>query len=132
MSKAQKAVYNILSNAAGVTALVSTRIYPQRLPAGTSYPAITYQRISDVPWMTKSSYISGQSRVQVNVFSKTNDNATAIETAVIAALNRVAKGTYNGVKVEVITYDGSNEFMFDSADNDGLFMKAVDFIVYYG
>ena len=132
MSKAQKAVYNILSNAAGVTSLVSTRIYPQRLPAGVVYPAITYQRISDVPWMTKNSYLSAASRVQINVFSKTNDSATAIETAVIAALNRVAKGTYNGVKVETITYENSVEFMADNADNDGLFYTAIDFMVYYG
>ena len=42
-----EALYSYLSGYAGLTALISNRIYPDILPQNTPYPAITYQKISE-------------------------------------------------------------------------------------
>lgn len=44
----EEALYTHLSGYAGLTALVSTRIYPDEMPQGCAKPAVVYQRI-DTP-----------------------------------------------------------------------------------
>ena len=43
----ESALYSYLSNKASITALVSTRIYPQVGPDSADYPFITYNVISE-------------------------------------------------------------------------------------
>lgn len=45
----QSDIVTILQNDANVSALVSTRIYPLRMPQGGSLPSVVYQRVSTDP-----------------------------------------------------------------------------------
>lgn len=87
-----------LAAATGVTALVSTRIYPVFLPQHPTYPAISYQRISS----------SGQdgtsnrklSRWQINCWASTYAGAQALAAAVKAALEEYHSGDIAWARVE--------------------------------
>lgn len=46
MGYVEEAIKSILDGASGLTALVGTRIYPNRIPQETAMPAVDYQRIS--------------------------------------------------------------------------------------
>ena len=45
----ETAIYDILINTVSVTDVVSTRIYPSRIPQGETLPAVTFQRIGNEP-----------------------------------------------------------------------------------
>lgn len=132
MSKALELTFYLLSNASGVTNLVSQgSITPQRIIGGTDDPYITFRRVSDVPWMTDDSDPARMARVQINIYSKNQDTATAIETQIIAAMNRVTPGVYGGNTLICSTYDGSFDLSEDGADSDGFFHVAADFLINY-
>lgn len=132
MSKAIDIVFNILANASGVTTLLGQQnITPLRSKEGTTEPYITFRRVSEQPWMTDDSYPASMARVQINVFGKEYDTVAAIESAVIIALNRKAPGTYGGHTLILSTYDGSVDLSEDSADSDGFFHIASDFLINY-
>ena len=42
----EQALFNRLSTFVGLTAIVGARIYPVRLPLHSSYPAVSYFRVS--------------------------------------------------------------------------------------
>ena len=46
----ESAVYTRMANLAAISALVSTRIYPQHMPQKPTYPAITYRRLDGSPF----------------------------------------------------------------------------------
>lgn len=46
MATIEESIYSRLSGFAGLTALVSTRIYANQLPQNATLPAVTYSRIS--------------------------------------------------------------------------------------
>lgn len=79
-----------LTNTAGVTALVSTRVYLERIPQGATLPCITYQRI-DTPRVTthdtSGSAGTAYPRFQFDAWATTYASARAITDAVRAALN---------------------------------------------
>jgi len=58
-----EAIYSRLNTYAGTSALVGTRIYPDILPQGVTYPAITYFRVSTVRIDNLDSF-SGSARVR--------------------------------------------------------------------
>ena len=41
-------IYSVLTSDGTVSGLVGTRVYPDIMPQGVTYPAITYQRVSTV------------------------------------------------------------------------------------
>lgn len=73
-----------LTTASGVSALVDTRVYPLLLPQTPTYPALTYQRISNTA--QNGSTALRQSRWQVNCWAETYVGAEALAAAVKAAL----------------------------------------------
>jgi hypothetical protein len=80
-------LYTTLSNDAGVTALVSTRIYPSLAPEGVTHPYITYQVITG----TRLSTITGvgdatRKRIQMSCHANTYSVAKSVSAAVEAAL----------------------------------------------
>ena len=83
-------LYTRLSTYAGLTALVSTRIYPLIMPQGVTYPAVTYQRIATEP--RESCMVEdvgwARARVQVTAWADTFTSAKAIAAQVRAALQR--------------------------------------------
>ena len=112
---AEKVVYSLLSGAAGVTALVSTRIYPSDLPQQIAVPAIVYRHIDTVDRPT----IHGdggaqlvQSRISVIALANDYSAIKAIHEAVKDAL-RYQYGVIAGVQVATITRDIVGPDLFD-------------------
>ena len=80
-------LYATLSGAAGVTALVSTRIYPNLVPENVANPCIDYSLITG----TKLHTLIGQNDmrralIQISCHGDTYASAKAVAVAVIAAL----------------------------------------------
>jgi hypothetical protein len=127
--EAGKAIYNILSNAAGVTA-ITTSIYGNEAKQGIDFPCVVYNTISDVGVNSKSGMAAINSRVQVSCFAEKYEDANSLAIAVRATLADKAKGTYGGVNVQVIKFDSSND-LTDSAGFDGVHHISLDFFIYY-
>jgi len=127
---ARKAVYALLSADAGVTALVSTRVYPTVLPQDKTLPALVYQRISGV----EPGQIDGQGRALVQ--GRVQVTALAAEFGACAAILDAAReallyqyGSIGGVEVVSIIrdIDGADDFDPDLQ----AYSQSMDFIVSY-
>lgn len=92
-----------LKGYAGLTALVSTRIYPQPLPQGATLPAVTYKRIS-TPRVMSHSGASGLAmpRFQFDCWSEDVLEARQVANQVRIALTafRGTMGGAGGVSVQ--------------------------------
>lgn len=100
MAEIEEAVYSRLSGNAGVSALVSTRIYPNKIPQEATLPAIAYQRIS-ARRVKAHAAPTGLARVRVQVtcvarsYSEVKGLAAAVRTAMQGVM-----GTVGGVWVQ--------------------------------
>lgn len=84
---AETATYSALSGAAGVTAIVSTRIYPDVLPQDTDYPSIVYQRTSTEPQDTVHSTVAREfATLQALCYETTRALAETLASACVTAL----------------------------------------------
>jgi hypothetical protein len=130
--KAVTALYNILSNNSALTAVVSTRINPLRIPEKSALPALAYQVVSNRGNMSKSSASKSDfTRVQVMIVAKTYASAIEVGDLVRNALEVATPNTFNGVKVQVIEYDGEVHLAEDNAGFAGLSTIGMDFIINY-
>jgi len=83
---AESDLYDSL-NVAGVTALVSSRIYPDVLPEGCAYPAIVFARSGTDPIESINSIHYGDFvTFAVSIWSNTRATADAVADAVETAL----------------------------------------------
>lgn len=79
--------YSLLSNASGVTALVSTRIYPDALPEEHAYPAIVFARTRTDEVRSISGQVFGADvDLAVGCWATTRTTADAVAVAVEALL----------------------------------------------
>jgi len=106
------AIYNILKDDSGVSALVGTNIYPVIIPQGIG-DSIKYHIISDQPHDTKTGVSDfDKYRVRISSYSKRSDTVDSIDEAVREALDRF-NGTVQSVNVDSIQYltteDGFDE-----------------------
>jgi len=125
---AQKATYNILSNASGVTDIVSTNIFPVLVPKGTAFPAICYTQIQTEMKNTKDSNSRLDfARVQIDCLATTYAQALEISGAVRNAMNITSAGTYNGVFVQSVFIEDEVHFFDNAADFDGIYQVSIDF-----
>lgn len=130
--KAVTAIYNILSNNAALTAVVSNRINPLRIPEKSTLPALAYQVVSNRGNMSKSSASKSDfTRVQVMIVAKTYASAIEVGDLVRNAMEISTPNTFNGVKVQVIEYDGEVHLTEDNAGFAGLSTIGMDFIINY-
>lgn len=110
-----KGVSNILSNDATVSGLVGNRIYANTRLQGDVLPAITLQSTNTEPYATKSG-VSTLDDITIQVISYSDslyesDGAITLSQAVRSALDRVARGTYNGETIQSINFlDDFNDF----------------------
>lgn len=98
----EEAITTYLSGYAGLTALVGDKIYPDTLPDGVEYPAVVYQKISDIP----DRKLDGQQALrspnfQIEAWDTTKAKAIAIGNQIEAALNDY-KGTLSGIEIQEI------------------------------
>ena len=80
-------LYSTLSNDSGVTAICSTRIYPNPAPESAARPLVSYQmvsgeRILDLPGTSNSI----RKRIQINCHADTYSGAKTLAAAVFSAL----------------------------------------------
>ena len=128
---ANKITYNILSTNAALTALISTRLNPVRIPQGSSFPAVSYNLVSEVPNPTKSGHSRTEfARVQVNAYGNTLASTEAVASAIRTAFEAVTlPGTFNGIKCQTIEYDGENQTADDQAAFAGLYQISQDYLI---
>lgn len=86
----ESTLYSRLTSYSGLTALVSTRIYPLVAPQGVIYPAVVYQRISTMAREVAMGSDPGivRARVQVTAWADTYTSAKAIADKIRLALER--------------------------------------------
>ena len=79
-----------LTTTAGLTTLISTRTYLERIPQGATLPCLTYQRISTPRVLTHDTSGSAGTaypRFQFDAWATTYTSAKAISDALRTALN---------------------------------------------
>ena len=128
---ANKIVYNILSNNAALTALISTRLNPVRIPQESSFPAVSYQLVSEIPNPTKSGHSRTEfARVQVNAYGITLASTESVASAIRTAFEAVTlPNTFNNIKCQTIEYDGELQTADDTAAFAGLYQISQDYII---
>ena len=128
---ANKITYNILSTNAALTALISTRLNPVRIPQGSSFPAVSYNLVSEVPNPTKSGHSRTEfARVQVNAYGNTLASTEAVASAIRTAFEAVTlPGIFNSIKCQTIEYDGENQTADDQAAFAGLYQISQDYLI---
>ena len=128
---ANKIVYNILSNNAALTALISTRLNPIRIPQESSFPAVSYQLVSEIPNPTKSGHSRTEfARVQVNAYGITLASTESVASAIRTAFEAVTlPNTFNNIKCQTIEYDGELQTADDTAAFAGLYQISQDYII---
>ncbi len=118
-------------NAVGaVTSLISTRIYANTLPDGTTHPAIVYQLISDVPFDSILGSDPGKSvaRVQLTLIADSTAERIQLSDAVKSALQR-----FQGVSSDVTILDTRIDNILDQSydlETDQV-ARIADFLIYY-
>jgi hypothetical protein len=101
---AGKAIYYLLANNAGVSA-ITTRIYPEYAPQDADAPFIVYRLTSVDPDDTHDGpAVIDEVRIEVICVSDSYDQAADMGSVARVALDRVY-GTYNTVNVESIQFD---------------------------
>ena len=123
-----KAVFSILTNNAGVSAIVSTKVYPVTAPQLIKTPFITYSIISVTPTNTKDRPSPvDEVRVQVDCYETTYAKAETLAGAVRTALDAYAIGSeVSGVKLDGIAYETENDAINEEVD---IFRKSADYII---
>jgi hypothetical protein len=133
MSAPIKIVYNILSNASDLTALVSTRLNPLRIPQESAFPAIAYNLVSVIASPTNTSHSRTDfARVQISSFGATFASATEVAAQVRAAFESASyPNIFNDYYCQAIEFDGEVHLVEDEAGFAGIYHVAQDFIINY-
>lgn len=88
---AESSLYSRLSAAAGVTALVSTRIYPDVIPEDAVLPAIAFQRAAtDFINTLHGTSLGSTPTLEITCVDSSRVAAIALANAVVQALNATA------------------------------------------
>ena len=126
---AEKVIYTLLSNAAAVTAVTGTNIYPGELPQGVVPPALGISHMSTVELPTlDAAALFGLLRSRIEVTVLTKDYVTQ---NTLIGLGRKAcnyqRGTIGGIAVVTIRRDVVGPDMRDS--DLQVFSQTIDFMV---
>lgn len=131
--RAEKAIHQLLLNAAGVTALVgagtAARIYPEQLPQGCALPALVVEHISASELTTIDAIAAFglvQARIQVTALAADYPGKKALLEQVRLACN-YQRGTFNGVRVVSVIRDVVGPDLRD--DDRQLYAQSIDFMV---
>lgn len=123
MTTPTEAVYTVLQNFAGLTALVSTRVYAILMPQDPTVPAVTFQRITAERVSTLAPAGGNgveRARIRVIAWGKTLAECQAVAEQVRQAMN--AATTF---KVEHLVE-------IDDFENDTLLYSVLtDYAVWY-
>lgn len=131
----EEAIFHLVSNDAGVTALLGSgtacRVYPKKLPQTPTLPAVVYHRI-DTPREHSQQGASelAHPRFQFDCWAETRSGAKAVADAVRLALDgfQGSMGSAPGIDVSgAFAEDESDEY----DDDVKQFMSRLDVIVWH-
>lgn len=85
---AETELYAALSGRAGLTALVSTRIYPDAIPENAALPAVVYVRSNTSPYYTIGGILVAEDvKFAITAWSESRTNAEAVADQIQLALD---------------------------------------------
>lgn len=122
-----KAIYSILTNDAGVSALVGTDVFASRAKQEATVPFIVYGEVSNTPTDTKDRPSPmDRIRVQIDCYGLNRKLATDVHLAVRTALDAYTIGsTVAGVTLDGVKFETQNETVEESQD---VHRKSSDYI----
>jgi len=129
----EKALYYILENDVTTFGLVSTRVYPNRVPQSAAAPMIAYFQITgdrDHVLGSATGYVTA--RFQLNLWDDDYTGARTLANAVRNALDDYA-GTVGTVVIHRILIDSERDMSEFPSDTQLLFRygKVLDFTVWF-
>lgn len=96
MSTEEDTFFSDLTNDAGVSAIVGTRVYPNKLPDDVTFPAIAYRTVSAV----RIGGLCLQRRIQADLYAKNYSNSSDSLKSLRDAVKALADRKSNWVYVE--------------------------------
>ena len=128
MAELEEAVYSRLSGNVAVAAIVSTRIYPQKIPQEATLPAIAYARVSARRVKAHAAPTGlARARMQVTCVATSYSAVKALAAAVRKALEGVM-GTVGGLALQGSWLETDAD---EYGDAEGLHSVRQDFMVWY-
>ena len=125
--KAGAAIYAILSADSAITDVVVRRIFPNVAKNTTVFPFIVYDVDGEAPTDDKDGVSTlDTDSVMVSCYCKTYQEAADLARLIRTSLDRES-GTYGGVKVQSIKYNGYNDLFDENVSDEGVYRKALDF-----
>jgi len=117
-----------LTTHSGLSALISTRAYPVKLPQDVTYPACVYEIITrtEFPAMGVNADHT-RKRITVTGFSDSYSGVKALETQIVAALDRY-RGTADGTTIDGCLLENMTDVYEDVFES---YQVNIDFIVTY-
>ena len=120
-------IYSLLTNDATVSALVSTRIYPNVAIANVVYPYIVYEQTGNNPQNDKD----GPSTLDtltynIEIYTETLADSNTLGVAVRNVLDRYS-GTVNTKVIQSVKYNNENSGYSDDMGRVHLKMQSYDF-----
>lgn len=128
MADAGNALLYILTNNAGVTAIISGRVFRKRLPQKPTYPAATFQLLDGPPMPDHDAGPSKDFKnlFQVDCWAEDYDEAVALRDAVVAATDN-QKGLISGVNMQGLFLTDDRD-MIDSEPE--VYRRLLEFTMY--
>jgi len=124
MARIEQGIYALLSGATTITALVSTRISPDRRKKGEALPALVYRVSFSDPIKTLAGPHASMTRsdIQITAFATTRAAVRDIINACAVVLDGYS-GETGGVVFRGIIIDGIDTTFYDPAagENDGVY-----------
>lgn len=125
----EAAVFDILSSHAGVSGVVSGRIYPVKLPQNPTYPAVTYFRVSGLRHSAMGNDTGlVEKRIQISSWAKTYGAVNDLAEQVRDAMQRT-RGTFAGIEIIDIFMEGDGPEIWE--DDVGAYQAITDCNVIY-
>lgn len=85
---AETELYAALSGLAGLTTLVSTRIYPDAIPENVALPAVVYVRANTTPYYNIGGYLLAEDvKFAITAWAESRTNAEAVADQIRIALD---------------------------------------------
>ena len=128
-----KAIYSILSNDAAVS-LITTQIASQIEDQTENYPQLVY-KLEDSP--SEQTYAGPMSlqetKLSIYVMGLSDTDVENLSIAVFDCLSLAPSGTYSGVNIDGIFYEGSQDSLDKrpTAQNQILYVREMQFRVWY-
>lgn len=132
MADIRKAIHTLLTQDAGVSALVGTKVYPVRAPQVQEAPYITWHVLNTLPYGTKANHNNnGQSAVdrltvQINCVATNYTSVTDIAAAVRAAIDRYPDTQIYGIDINGIDFNDESDTYDDEVN---LYMTIIEVFI---